>query len=66
MGPTPHNYFENDPRERFSSKKRVTPFVNSAGYRRFNNSDKIESQIVDDLIEFERYAKFDVGSLEAV
>ena len=64
--PLPHNYFENDPRERFSSKKRVTPFINSLGYRRFNNSTKVEAQIVDDLIEFERYAKFDVGSLEAV
>ena len=66
MGPTPHNYFEDDPRERFSSKKRVTPLVNSTGYRRFNNSEKVEAQIVDDLIAFERYAKFDVGSLEAV
>ena len=66
MGPLPHDYFEGDVRERFSSKKRVTPFVNSTNYRRFNNSKKIEGQIVDDLIEFERYAKFDVGSLEAV
>ena len=66
MGPLPHNYFERDVRERFSSKKRVTPLVNSSQYRRFNNSTKIEEQIVDDLVEFERYAKFDVGSLEAV
>ena len=64
--PLPHNYFEDDPRERYSSKKRVTPHVSSQGYRRFNNSTKVEAQIVDDLIEFERYAKFDVASLEAV
>lgn len=65
MGPLPYNYFENDPRERFSSKKRVTPVVNSQGYHRFNDSKQAKEQIEDDLIEFERYAKFDVASLEA-
>ena len=63
--PLPHYYFRAD-RADPSSKKRIQPKFTSTDYRDFSNSETAENTIQDDLLEFERYAKFDVASLESV
>ena len=64
--PLPPTYFEGTLEKSSTAKKRITPSIPSTEYSCFPNSSKVQDQVCNDLLAFERYAKFDVASLEAV
>ena len=64
--PLNRTYFEQRPEENGFSKQRVGPEMTTKDYVEFNESQKVNADIQEDMLEFERYAKFDVNSLECV
>lgn len=49
-----------------SALKRIVPSTTTEGYRSFYDANAAQEQLCDDLLIFEKYSKFDVGSLEAL
>ena len=64
--PLNRTYFEHRPEENGKAKQRVTPEMTTRDFVEFNDSQKANADIQEDMLEFERYAKFDVNSLECV
>ena len=64
--PLTKEYFEDRPEEDGLSKDFIKPFSNTTQYQEFNDCAMLKEELYDDMLEFERYAKFDVNSLECV
>ena len=66
--PLEQDYFESwiDVKNSSTALKRVAPNTTMSGYGAFSDAEAANKQLCDDLLTFERYAKFDVSSLEAV
>ena len=66
--PLAQDYFESwvDPKNSSTALKRVTPSTITESYGTFYDAEAANDQLCDDLLTFERYAKYDVSSLEAV
>mmetsp|Transcript_44092 Transcript_44092/g.58520 ORF Transcript_44092/g.58520 Transcript_44092/m.58520 type:complete len:154 (-) Transcript_44092:798-1259(-) len=64
----PLDYFESwsDLNSQSSSIKRISPHLQTEDFKVYHDSGAAQDQIVEDLLTFERYSKFDVTSLQAV